>query len=152
MKKCLCIIQVLVIILGIFTFSACGKEKTIDAEAAFKALLNDVTYAKELTDVSANAPYWLSGMPDGAEIKMYRVAGGSYSDQLIMITAKSSNDVEAVKASVNAYLAGLKKQAELYKPEEIQKLEDAVIFDSGKNVFVCITEDTDTVNHIFEDQ
>ena len=151
MKRCLCIIQVVVIILGIFTFSACGKEKSFDAEAAFKALLNDVTYTKELTDVSGNAPYWFSGMPDGAEIKMYRAAGSSFTDQLIMITAKDEKDVEAVKASADAYIAGLTNQAQKYSPEEIQKLKNAVVFDSGNYVIVCITEDTDTVNKILED-
>ena len=149
MKKFLCIVFVL--LFGVAALSACGGGKKLDAEAAFQSLLTEVTYAKELTDLSANAPYYFENMPQDAEIKLYRASGSSNTDQLIMVKAKDADGVKAAAESVGKYLDGLKKQAQLYTPEEMQKLNNAVIFDSDNYLFVCITEDLDTVHQILGD-
>ncbi len=149
MKKFLCIVFVL--LFGVAALSACGSsDKPFDAEEAFQSLLTKVTYAKELTDLSGNAPYYFEGMPQDAAIRMYRAAGSTCTDQLIMVDAKDAKNTETVKVSLNNYLDGLKKQAELYTPEEMAKLKNAVIFEKDSYVFVCITEDAETARQILE--
>ena len=153
MKKCICIIQVILIVLGVLTLSACGSKpaEQLDPEATFDALLSDVKYADELNDVSGNAKYYFEGMPEGTEIKMYCTGGSSYNDRVILLKAKDEKSVDAVVESVNKHIDGLKKQAELYSPEETSKLKNSVVYVSGSNVFVCITDDTDTVHKILGD-
>ena len=152
MKKCVSIILSLFIIFCVASLAACGTEQTepLDAEATFNSLLNEVKYSKELSDVSSSAAFYFNNIPEGTDIRMYRTSGVS-SDQLIMFSAKDAKDVETILASVDEYLGGLKKQAELYTPEDILKLKNAVIYDRDNYVFVCITEDTETVHQILGD-
>ena len=166
MKKSFGIFGIVVLLLCISMLASCGGEEPkteqsaqtgtqqqiaqpMDADAVFQSLLNDVTYACELQDQGENAEFYFSDLPEGTEISMY-CASGTNSDHAILFKAKDAGSTEAVAASARVYLDELKTQAGLYSPEETAKLDKAVVYTKDNFVFVCVTDDIDTVNRILE--
>lgn len=143
-KKSLCL-GMCVTALGLLSLTGCGgkSQSSFDADAALKSLLNDVSYAGQLTDVSDNAQFYFSDLPDGTQVQMYAMQGTS-ADQVILFEAGQEQDTAAIEGAVDTYLDSLKEQANNYTPEEIPKIEDAIIYKNGTYVIVCITEDADT--------
>ena len=118
--------------------------EVFDAEKAFSRLLSEVKFDAELEDASDMAEYMFADLPEDTEVKMY-MADGAYSDSVIML---KGSDKAAIRAALDEYLSSLKKEAGRYNPEELTKLEKAVIFENGDYVFCCVTADSETVNSI----
>ncbi|MBR5713553.1 MAG: DUF4358 domain-containing protein, partial [Clostridia bacterium] len=55
-----------------------------------------------------------------------------------------------INNSVKTYIESLKNEAKLYNPEEVTKLDNAVIRTYDNCVFVCITNDVETAGSILK--
>lgn len=142
-KAALCIL-----LAAVFALFACTKQpaEEFDAEKALARLLNEVKYDDTLEDVGDVAEYMFGDLPDGTEIKMY-MADGARADSVMMFRG---SDKAAIRAALDEYLTSLRQEASRYNPEELAKLEKAVIYENGDCVFCCITSDTETVNSILK--
>ena len=56
----------------------------------------------------------------------------------------------AVKTLINERINDLKVRYEDYKPEEMSKLENAVVIEDGNYLFVVISPDNDKAREIVE--
>ena len=131
-------------------YAACtGDEKaeTPDPAAAFERILAEVKFAAPLEDNSEYAEYMFSELPEGTTVRMY-AAGGQYTDAAILFTVKDEADLGAVRTAANAYLESVKEEFRLYHPEEMPKLENAVIRNVAASLILVVTEDVETVNAI----
>ncbi len=131
-------------------FAACtGVEKaeTPDPAAAFERILGEVKFAAPLEDNSEYAEYMFGELPAGTDVRMH-AAGGQYTDAAILFTAPSEADLAAVRTAADAYLGSVKEEFRLYHPEEMPKLENAVIRTLGNSLILVVTEDVETVNAI----
>ncbi len=133
-----------------FCLAGCGKKlPEFNAEEAFAKLLSDVKFDSELTDVSSAAAIMLGDLPEGAAARMY-TADSPNEDALIMLTAKNAEDVEALSSLVREYLDSRLYEAERYAPEQVQKLKNCRIFESGNTVIACVTNDAEKVAEILK--
>ena len=132
-------------------FTACKgpAAEPFDAEKALDRLLNEVKYDGELEDVSEYAEFTLNDIPEGSEIRMY-TAGGKLADAVIMVKVPSAEDVETVKASISEYVDSRREEASRYEPEEVPKLDNAVVYANGEYVFACITNDVSSASTILK--
>ena len=135
-KNLVCI--ALVCIMAVFCFAGCKKQdeakeaaKGFDAEASFTKLLNDVQYAETLEDRSSSSEFFFPEVPSDVEIKYFCAPSGRYVDSLIMFKAADKDELPA-------------------NPAEEPKLQNAVIYENGLYVFVCITDDVAAVNNILK--
>lgn len=134
--------------LALTTLTACAQSNpTFDANAALDALLHDVQYDGALLDISDNAQYYFSGLPDGTAVTMY-TAQGTSSDQVILFEAKQQQDVPVIEELIQTHLNSLSQQAANYMPEEVSKIKDALIYTNDVYVLLCITEDTATAKEL----
>ena len=140
----------------ILTLAACGGDKTeatkeaFDAEKAFSRLLSEVKYAETLADISSSAEYMFSDLPQNVEIRMYNCESGSHPDELIMMKAAKEEDVSALENAAKTHLSELTAQLKDYNPQEVPRVENAVVYTNGLYVFVCVTDDAETAKAILK--
>ena len=73
------------------------------------------------------------------------------ADEIAMFQVKEEDQVAAVKALINDRITDLKVRYKDYKPEEMSKIDSAVIVDDGCYIFVVISPDNDKAKTIVND-
>ena len=73
------------------------------------------------------------------------------AEEIAVIKVKDAESVETVKAAYETRVAEQKEACKDYLPDEMPKLEDAVIYSNGNYVILCVSNDSDTMLDIIED-
>ena len=136
------------------SLAACGGEKatdkTVDAAAMFKALLNDVTYSGDATEFEAsetNVAMILGGtLPEGTEA--YLAANNSSYLRCAVFACKDKDAAAAVKALIQSYID--ESIDAKYNVDEVALLQKAKIHTMGRYVAVAVTDDTDNANKVID--
>ena len=136
------IVALILVLASFLSLIACGAEKkaNVNGEALMQVVLNDVKFDTEIQDVGEDAEMYFSGLPAGAKVQMY-TGSGYFADRVALITLAKESDSETAKASVDEHVAQLNHQFMNYIPEELDKIEHAVIWSEGKYVLLCVTND-----------
>ena len=140
MKKIISLFLVAILLLT-FLLACSAESKAIDPNAVYLHLLTDIQYDVPLNDATDLAGIYLTNLPAGATAQMRVSSSGYYPDEVIMITLAAESDYDAAKASVDSHLAQLRTQFQNYIPEEVTTIDNAVVRQFGKYVFVVITSD-----------
>lgn len=149
MKRRICLVVLLLFVL-IITLTGCeGATKEINASAVLEELLEEVEFSAELTEVGEYAALYFSGLPEDAQIRLFSGAG-YYADEVALITVSNEKDRSAAMESVEKHLEELRFQYVNYQPEEVGKIDRAVVYQNANHVFLCITLDYATAEQIFE--
>lgn len=147
MKRLFCLFFALLIAVSL---SACKKaDEPFDAEKAYARLLSEVKYEDELRDMTDYAAFVFGDAAEGAEVRMMN-ADDKFEDAVIMFTLRDPADAAKAEAAVRTYIAERKTEADRYNPEEVPKLDKAVIYTNGVYVFCVITNDAETARSILE--
>ncbi len=149
-RKRIVIIPLLIAVLLLPLLAGCGKKEDaqkIDAPATLNKLLNDVSYDTELNEVEKDAALYFPGLPDNSEIKLY-TGNGYFSDELAMVTLQDASVSKDVVKVIEKHLEELRNQYQNYIPEEVPKIDNAIICPVDKYVFLCVTSDTKTASTI----
>ena len=137
----------------ILTLVACGSSdaKAVDVQALADALKDGVAFETALSPVSRDElAFSLSAMPANYTAAAYR-AESITSEEIIAVHCDSKDDAAQVKAALETHLAELKDQASKYQPEEVARLDGAILSVSGNCVVLCVTADTNTANAIIKE-
>lgn len=134
------------------SLAACGGEKatdkTVDAAAMFKALLNDVTYSGDATEFEAsetNVAMILGGtLPEGTEA--YLAANNSSYLRCAVFACKDKDAAAAVKALIQRYID--ESIDAKYNVDEVALLQKAKVHTNGRYVAVAVTDDADGVDKV----
>jgi len=148
MKK---ILAALLAVFLIVSLAACGSEaENVDVQALADALKSGIAFEDSLSAISAEElSFSLSGMPETYTAAAYK-SSGTTSEEIIAVQC-DSKDAAMVKTSLENHLSELKDQAGKYQPEELERLDNAVLTVKGGCVVLCITADTDTANSIIKE-
>ena len=151
MKKILALVLALAAMLIV---SGCGGNapaKEIDINEVVDALENQITYQDSLsplTDDMFNSVYML----DASLIKnaVAYVSTGATAEEIIAIELTDESAADTVKAAMEDHLVYLKEGYADYGPQEVPKIEDAVLTVSGKYVFLSISDDSAKAKEIID--
>lgn len=136
-------------------FVGCGQKSVEmteeNASNLLDALLEDVSFDTDLSLVSNNTELYFPDLPDGTTIQLY-TGSGYFADEVAMFVLPDKSDSEEAMEVIEKHVAELKNQFANYVPEEVGKIDDAVIFQNGKYIFLCITDDTATANEILQNK
>ena len=137
----------------LFSLAACGgssdKNPTVntdpgkkepDVPALVQALLQKVSFASPLSDVGESAFLYFSNLPEGTQVQLY-AGSGYFADEVVLLTLAKESDKAAVKASVDQHIAQIRSQFANYIPEELAKIDKALVWEYGKYIVVCISDD-----------
>ncbi len=74
------------------------------------------------------------------------------ADELMVMKLKDQKDVQAAKDAISAHLEDQKFAFETYIPEEMPKIENAVVLTNGNYVLLAVAADTSKVEETFKAQ
>ncbi len=141
----------LAVMLLVVCLAGCqGQTAAINPDAVLGHLLQDITYDAPLVNSSDLASLYFADLPQGAKVDLYLSSSGYFPDEVARITLSSEGDQAAAKASVEAHLAQLRGQFQNYIPEEVATIDNAVIWQSGKYLFLVVTSDHKAVSALLE--
>lgn len=132
----------------LFSAAGCSQLKTgIDAAAVLESLLQQISFSTELSEVGEAAALYFPDLPEGADIQLY-TGNGYYADEVALLTLSNPSDCGSALDTVKKHLAELRSQFMNYLPEEVCKIDNAVTYQTGQYVFLCVTDDYKNANLI----
>ncbi len=136
MKK---IILGLMAVLCAAVISGCAK-KEIDMVALSEDLLNNGTYAEELTEVNSKITEKRYAMTDDDIEDVIAYCGtNAVVDEIAVFKAK---DVDSVSEKAAEHIESQKKLFKDYRPDEIPKLDSCIVVSEGDYVIVSVSADS----------
>lgn len=157
MKKMIRSLGALLLVLcSVISLAACGgggthtTESPVNAQDLVETLLQKVQFDTELSDAGSNATVFFPELPEYALVTMYS-GSGYYADELTWITVAQQSDMEQARKSVDKHLEQVLDQFRSYLPDEMDKIENAVIWQEGVHLILCITNDYKNAKAIMDD-
>lgn len=140
--------QVAALVLAVMLLSGCGgKTEELNGEAALETILSQVKFDTELSEVGSNAVLYFPDLPEGTEIRLF-TGSGYFADEAVLLTLPKEGDTGKAMKVVDNHLKELRSQFQNYVPEEVGKIDAAVSVQSGNQILLVITNDTETVRSI----
>lgn len=147
---------------GVVQTSLPGKEisqekkqetkKTLDTTALAQAVLTEVTFETELTQMDASVTEsMITTLDENTKIELY-MGEGTCSDELLILTAADSKSVDKEVESVQKHLTDMQQSFQDYLPKEAKKIDDAVILQMKNYIVACVSSDKDKAKKVIEEQ
>ncbi len=73
------------------------------------------------------------------------------AEEIAVIKLASADNVEVVKTSYQDRISAQEDACRDYLPDEMPKLEDAVVYSSGNYVILCVSNDSDKIEQILQE-
>ena len=83
---------------------------------------------------------------------MYMSGTRSTAEEVTVIKAKDAADVQHIKDAIDVRIEDQKFSYEDYKPEEMTKIDGALVLTHGNYVLLVMADDTSSVEKTFEAQ
>lgn len=149
MKRLLTIGMILTFMAGMLC--ACTNTDTtkeIQVEDVCTEILSKVKFDEEpqLADESVALALYNIDQNNVEEFRVY-MTSGAYVDE---VSVWKSSNRQAVTDKIRARIAEQKDSYLDYKAEEVPKLDQAVIYESGDYVVCCITSDAENAKQVIE--
>lgn len=150
-----------IIRLGAFALAAvmllcsCGgtarkKETSLDPAGVVTLMLSKVSFSTEMTPNSAAVTASLYGV-DNAESAASATAQGTVADMVAVFYMKDATAAEEAKTALESYLKDTVSEYKRYAPEEITKLNKAVLSVYDTAVTLCVAEDSEKAAGVLAD-
>ena len=137
----------------LFSLLGCQKtpENSYDVPKLANAILEQVTFAEKMEAMDDAAAFLIfSDLPEGATVKLYTSISGYVADELALITLTKTSDTTTALASVKTHLTQVKNQFANYIPEELDKIEKALIWSHENYVILCISDNVSDAKLILD--
>lgn len=138
MKKYLAMILVTCVVM-----TGCGKkEVNVDVSSLGNRLNTEISYSDDLGEVDIDMAGRLMNLSDVNIVNgAVFIGAGATAEEIVVLECATTDD--AIKAK-SAFVEHVREQKELfadYAPEEVVKLNSAVIDSAGKYAVMCICGD-----------
>lgn len=135
----------------VLTLAACGgsTDKTVDVQKLADDLKDNVPYSMPMIATAVEDLSYKFDPPEGTTICGY-MADGNAADTIVAAQCASAEDARTLCANIQTYLDDLKREANLYQPEEVARLDEALLQQSGSVVVLCVSDDTTAASGILE--
>lgn len=129
------------ILLSLF-FISCNQEKDIDIHQLSSELLQNVTFEDELTQIDAATAAKLYHIDNAVDQFVY-VSSGATAEEIAVFEFASKEDAANAVQAAQERLSSQKDSYESYMPKEVQKLDSAVLKQTGRYLILCISDGTE---------
>ena len=128
----------------------CGgaKTKDVDPNGLVGALYNTVKFDSEMKSVSVDNYLTL---PEGAQAAG-RMSNGTTAEEIIVVRCANENDAKTVKTDMESFLADQRVDMERYQPQEVARMDNAVLTQRGVYVVLCVSADSEMAEKIIKEQ
>ena len=138
------------------SFAGCGnKSEYISFDEVYSSLTGGIDFSaskmQKQGEAALNNYYYI----DPTTLENYAIYMADYAtgnaDEIAMFQVKESDQVTVVKGLINDRIMDLKVRYEDYKPEEMTKLDSAVVEEKGNYIFVVISPDNEKAKEILKE-
>lgn len=152
MKKILLILMTAMLA---FTMLACGGEKEETHEFAVEDLGKDlrekIEYEDELTQSRDAVFYMIYGIDESiVKSQCSYFSTNATTEEIAVVECVDKDAVAKVKKAFEERVEYQKQTFESYAPEEVDRLEKALITELGNYVVLCVTGDVDRAMFIID--
>ncbi|MDD2955795.1 MAG: DUF4358 domain-containing protein [Oscillospiraceae bacterium] len=125
--------------------SGCGVQaKDVDVAAVADEVKNTIVFQDEMMEIEKDVleNYYRVTDEDIESFQVYKSASGATAEEIAVFQAKSGR-ADAVKEAVNMRVEDLGLSFEDYVPEEMVKINNAVVLVKGHTVALVVADDSD---------
>lgn len=140
----------------VLLFSSCSskdkKSPEIDLSELSAALLESGAFAEELELIDNDIGCYIYGMEENAETEtLFYMSSGATADELTIFKSADEASASELEKSVSERLDYQKRSFEAYNPDEVTKLDGAVLKTSGVYVLLVVADDYDAANSVIDE-
>ena len=120
-----------------------AEEKTVDAKAIADALLSDISYDDQLSEVDLDTAKMFLNFADVEinEAYIYESSGAT-AEEIVVLVCKDSDSAAKAKSAFEQRVEEQTENFTDYVPEEVPKLNDAVIITSREYAILSVSGDS----------
>ncbi len=137
------------LLLVTMVLAGCGSQKAMNVDELAGRLLKEISYQDELSAMDLSTAGMIFGM-DGIEVvnaAIYETSGWT-AEEIVVMECASTADADKAKAMLQARVEEQKSNYVDYVPEEMDKLNQAVIVESGNFVVLSVSNEADKAKSI----
>ncbi len=140
-----------VMLVTVLLTAGCGKAKELNADDVSARLLSDITYTDELSEIDLETAQMLFYLEDAqiTKAKIYE-SGGATAEEIAVFECASTEDADKVMTAMQTRVEEQKESFRDYVPEELLKLDAAVLVKNGTIVVLSVSGDADAARKIIE--
>ena len=141
--------KIFTVLTALFLLVSCGKKSEIINAELSREITDNVEFSEQLTQIdtiNAQKRYMLSSK-DYSEITAF-VGTASVCDEFVIV--KTSN-TEGIIEDLRSYIDSKKESYKTYRPNEIYKLDNAIIEQYEDAVVMIITADSDDAIRVYQE-
>ena len=141
--------KIFAVLTTIFLLMSCGKKSEIINSELSREITDNVEFSEQLTQIdtiNAQKRYMLSSK-DYSEITAF-VGTASVCDEFVIV---KTTDTEGIIEDLRSYVDSKKESYKTYRPNEIYKLDNAIIEQYEDAVVMIITADSDNAIRVYEE-
>ncbi|MBR1422875.1 MAG: DUF4358 domain-containing protein [Ruminococcus sp.] len=133
------------------TAKSVSAEKSVDISTVADKLFNDIEYKDQLVELSEDKIEGVTGISKDKfkSAKVYRGSGAT-AEEIDCFEAVDEDSAKDIYSSLSDYVEKQKTRYADYAPAEMDKLNNAVLVQSGKYVFLSISDDDAKAKEIIE--
>lgn len=135
-------VVILMTVIGAFTGCADKKNENIDVVSLANQLKDGITFQDEMSELDDElfSMVYFIEESDIVNKKIY-LSSGATAEEIAVIEGKDSESADRIEEGLNQRIEDEKANFESYIPEEMKKLEEAVLVKRGNCVILCISDD-----------
>ena len=131
----------------------CGTAKELNVDDVSAKLLSEITYTDELSEIDLETAQMLFYLDDIqiTKAKIYE-SGGATAEEIAVFECASTEDADRVMTAMQTRVEEQKESFRDYVPEELLKLDAAVLVKSRNVVVLSVSGDAETARKIISGQ
>ncbi len=151
MKKCMALLLCL-LALSLCACNSAATNKTVDMDALSQAMLAADNSLPEIKSTTAASDLqYVADLDDGKVDRYFlHYSAVATADEIAVIAMKDAADVDDAESALQTHLEHRQKLFAEYKPKEVQRIENAVIFTKAQYAVLIICDNADAVRDAFE--
>lgn len=128
------------------------KEYTFDAGSVTTEVLAEITINSAIEKGVEDLEFYFTELDTSkvTSASYYMCASGAYPDEIAVFVFDTAESAKAAEAAVNTRLEKQVSVYESYTPEEMYKLEDAIVEVRQNVIFYAVTENNSRAQEIFD--
>ena len=135
--------------------TGCGDESSDAAIDLSAKEFADILYTKvplsdNLSYQDGNTMGLLMNLGEYTDAAGY-TANGQIPDMIAVFCGADNTQAETLETAMHAYLNEMTREYEKYAPEQVEKLENAVVKSAGNYAVLCVTPDAKTAKQVISD-
>jgi hypothetical protein len=128
---------------------ACGRAPELDPQKLAQALISDVPFAETLTPLEAENARRLYRIDSEDVLQVVAYIGtGATVDEFSIWKSAGAASAERIMKSLQTRIDQQKEGYSDYMPEEVPKLDHAVLIQKGSWIVFCVSADAETAKEV----